>query len=388
MMIRKPHLLSWLIPLSTIFLIVPFVSAAQNQPATVHWAAGQQQTETDSDAYEEPEADAPSGVGFSVLGRNIRLNGLAEFNAEYLDVADLEDPRREDSSDFFISSLELATRVFFNDWSKLKLVVSAEDFGKNGEEGRVIMSEAIATLEAPWVPLYLIVGRTEIPFGVFEDRLIEGTLTEEVYEIDDVGLIFGFAPDLYGLDLSVAVYEEPTIIDNLEEFDVFEKAEGRSQDDRFDSYVANLTAEPFEDTLYLSVFYDNEPGDGRRNQSIGSAIGVSLWRLSVDAEWISALTREAGENEVENKESAWTAGAALELTEAVELAGRYERFDDDDSGAQDEVLDYRWVAGGNYQFGEWTTLSLEYRCSKFEKEPDSDIEDQQHMVQLQLTFAY
>jgi hypothetical protein len=384
----KPHLLSWFIQVAAFILLLPCLVAAQQQAPEGHGEADAQQLETDNNFEAESEIDPPSGVRFYALGSEIRLNGFAEFNAEYLDVADLEDPRREDSSDFFISSLELAMRVFFNDWSKLKLVVSAEDFGKNGEEGRVIMSEAIATLEAPWIPLYLIAGRTEMPFGEFEDRLIEGTLTEEVYEIDDVGLILGMAPDFYGLDLSVAVYDEAAIIDNLEEFDAFEKAEGRPKDDRFDSFVTKLSAEPLEEALYLSLFYNSEPGDGCRNQSMGSAIGVRLWRLRVDAEWISALTREAGENEVENKESAWTAGLALELTAAMELAGRYERFEDDDNGEQDEVLDHRWVAGGNYQFGDWTTLSLEYRYSKFEKEPDSDIEDQQHMVMLQLAFEY
>lgn len=388
MMTRQSHRLSWLIKISALFILLPCFVAAQNQTTQGQREPVEQPIETPNQVTEAPEDDASSGAGFSVFGREVRLNGLAEFNAEYLDVADLEDPRRDDSSDVFMSSLELATRVFFNDWSRIKLVVSAEDFGKTGEEGRVIMSEAIATLEAPWFPIFLIIGRTEMPFGVFEDRLIDGTLTEEVYEIDDVGLILGFAPDLYGFTLSGAVYQEAVIIDNLEAFDVLEKAEGRPKDDRYDSFVANLSAEPFEDSLYLSFFYNSEPGDRRRNQSIGSAIGVSFWRLHVDAEWISALTREPGENEMENKESAWTAGLAIELTEAVELAGRYERFNDDDTGEQDDVLDYRWIAGGNYQLGEWTTLSLEYRYSKFEKEADSDIEDKQQMVQLQLAFEY
>jgi hypothetical protein len=337
---------------------------------------------------EEVEADGPAGLAFSALGSDIILNGFAEFNAEYLDIADLEDPRREDSSDFFISSLEAAMRVFFNDWSKAKIVVSAEDIGRKGEEGRVIVSEALVTIEAPWIPLYLTAGRTQLPFGEFEDRLIEGTLTEEVYEVDDLGIIIGFAPDIYAFDFSVALYQEPAILNNLEEFDSFEKVEGRPNDDTFESYAVKLSAMPLEDTLYLSLFYDNEPGFGRRNQSIGGALGISVWRFGIDAEWIAALTREAGENEMENKESAWIVGLAFELTEAVELAARHERFEDDNSGEQDEVLDYRWVAGGNYQFSDWVTLALEYRYSRFEKEPDSDIEDQQQMVQLQLVFEY
>jgi hypothetical protein len=388
MIIRSPHQLIGLIPFCIFSLLAPCLWAAQNQPESGQVQTRLQQTEAYHRLDEEQEADAPAGVGFSLLGSDIRLNGLAEFNAEYLDIADLEDPRREDSSDFYVGTLELTTRVFFNEWSRIKLVLSAEDFGKNGEEGQVVLSEAIATLEAPWYPLYLIAGRTQMPFGVFEDRLIEGTLTEEIYEIDAVGIIMGLAPDLYGLDLAFAFYERPAIIDNLEDFDAFEKAEGRPEEDRFASYALMLSARPLEDVLYLNLFYDNEPGDGRRNQSLGGAIGASVWRLSADAEWIAALTREAGENERENKEAVWVVGLAVELTEAVELGARHEHFDDDDSGEQDEILDYRWVAGGNYQFAEWATFSLEYRYSKFEKEPDSDIEDQQHMIMLQLALEY
>jgi hypothetical protein len=369
-------------------LLSPCLAAAQIQAIKDNGETDRQGTDTYHRLEEEVDTEAPARVGFSLLGSEIRLNGFAEFNAEYLDIADLEDPQREDSSDLFIGSLELAAQVLFNDWSKLKLVVAAEDFGRNGEEGRIIMSEVIVTLEAPWYPLYLVAGRTQMPFGIYENHLIEGTLTEEVYEIDDVGVIIGFAPDLFGLDLAVALYETPVIIDNLEEFDVFEKREERPEDDGFAAYAAQLSIEPLEDTVYLSVFYDNEPGDGRRNQSIGAAMGWSVWRVSLDTEWISALTREVGEDGMENKESAWLVGLAVEVTEAVELAGRYERFIDDVSGGQDEVLDYRWVAGGSYLFTPWASLALEYRYSKFEKEVDSPIEDQQHIVQLQLALEF
>lgn len=56
------------------------------------------------------------------------------------------------------------------------------------------------TLKAPWVPLYHIGGKTVMPFGVFEDHLIEGTLTEDLYEIDELGATIGFAPDFFGLE--------------------------------------------------------------------------------------------------------------------------------------------------------------------------------------------
>ncbi|MDJ0781514.1 MAG: hypothetical protein QNJ22_06055 [Desulfosarcinaceae bacterium] len=343
-----------------------------------------------AEAGEEPDVDTdtPDGLTFAAFGIPMRLNGFAEFNFEYLDIEDLEDARREDSSDFFISSIEAALRAFFTEWSKVKLVVSAEDLGKNGEEGRLIVSEAKMTLEAPGLPLYLIAGRTEMPFGVFEDHLIEGTLTEEIYEIDDLGVIIGFAPDIIGLDISLAIYETPAILDNLEAFDAFEAREGRADDPLYSATVVNVSAAPFEDLLEMALFYNNEPGDGRRNQSLGAALGISLGRLRGDAEWITALTREAGEDGQERRESAWVAGIAAAVTDAAELAARYEQFEDDASGDQDEILDHRWIVGGNLALSEWSIISVEYRYSRFEKAPDSTIEDQQQMVLLQLAFEY
>lgn len=380
------RLLRWMIPVCAGCLLTPCLAAAQKSTGEVH--AEQRQISGEEPLDETVADEIPAGQEYCLLGRKIRLNGLAEFTAEYLDVDDLEDPDRGASSDFFISTLELGLRMEFYDWSKAKVVVSAEDMGKNGEAGRVIMSEAVIVLEAPWFPLYLITGQTEMPFGEFEDHLIEGTLTEEVYEIDNRGIILGFQPDLFGLEISAALYQDPRIIDNLKDLDLHEETVDRSDDDRFAAYIFRLSAEPLEEVLYGSLFYNSEPGDGRRNQSLGGALMLSLWRLTLDMELITALTREDGEDERENKESAWVAGLAVELSESIEIAGRYEGLDDDNRGDQDEVLTYRWVAGANYAFDDWAVLALEYRYSKYEKEPDSDIEDRQHMVQIQLSFEF
>ncbi|UCE52143.1 MAG: LbtU family siderophore porin [Desulfobacterales bacterium] len=331
-----------------------------------------------------------------IFGEKVRLNGVVELNYEYLDVKDIDDEDSGSSSDFFLSTAELALRVFFNEWSKSKIVVAAEDVGQKGEDSKIRLDEAIVTLKSLRMPLYFIGGKTVMPFGVFEDHLIEGTLTEDLYEIDEWGVTLGFNPDFYGLEISFSVYKAPQVIENLQNFDTHDFRSGRQKEDKFRSYIANITFEPLEDTLTLSAFYDNEPGDGSRNQSIGGAFTLNYWKFTLDAEYITALQREKGENEEENKESAGVVGLAFDLLDSLQLATRYEVFDDDTPGDQDEVLDYRFIAGFNYSFIdvfdfpflEDAIFSFEYRFSKYEKEKDSEAADSQNMFQFQIALEF
>ena len=331
-----------------------------------------------------------------IFGKKVQLNGVVELNYEYLDVKDIDDENSGSSSDFFMSTAELGLRVFFNPWSKAKIVAAAEDVGKQGDDGKVRLSEAIVTLKSQQVPLYLVAGKTVMPFGVFEDHLIEGTLAEDLYEIDEWGTTLGFNPDFYGLDLSFSVYRSPQVIENLQNFETHEYRAGRQKEDKFRSFIASVFLEPIEDTLTLNAFYDSEPGDGNRNQSIGGAFSLHYWKLTLDAEYITALKREKGENDEENKENAKVVGLAFDLLDSLQLATRYEVFDDDNPGDQDEVLDYRIIAGFNYSLLDLIdtgylsdlTLSFEYRYSKYEKENDSEATNSQNMFQAQLAIEF
>ena len=331
-----------------------------------------------------------------IFGEKVRLNGVVETNYEYLDAKDIDDENSGSSSDLFISSAALALRVFFNEWSKARIIGEAEDVGRDGGSGTLRLDEAIGTLQIPQTPFYFIGGKTVMPFGVFEDRLIEGPLTEDVYEIDEWGATAGIAPEFYGLDISFSVYRNPQVIGNLKDFDTHDFRPERQKEDKFRSYIANVSLEPIEDTLALSTFYDSEPGDGRRNRSIGGALALNFWKFSLEAEYITALTREKGENDEENKESTGVVGLAYDLLDSLELATRYEVFNDDQNGDQDEVLDYRLIAGFNYSFLGFMNLSFfdaaifsfEYRFSKFEKEKDSDAADSQNMFQFQLSLGF
>ena len=381
-----------------VFILSPvnFAKAENNQ--------GDQETkqqlkkidEIEEKEEEEERAGALNPIIQEIFGKKVRLNGLVELNYEYLDVDDIGDENSGSSSDFFISTAELALRVFFNEWSKTKIVVTAEDVGQQGEDGKIRLDEAIATLKSLHLPLYLIGGKTVMPFGVFEDHLIEGTLAEDLYEIDEWGATLGFNPDFYGLNLSFSIYEDPQVIENLQNFDTHDFRPERQKEDKFRSFITNVTLEPIEDSLILSAYYDSEPGDGNRNQTVGGAFTLKYWKFTLDAEYITALTREKGENEEENKESAEVVGLAFDLLDSWQLATRYEVYDDDNPGDQDEVLDYRIVAGFNYSlldvfnFSYLTDalFSFEYRYSKYEKETGSEAANSQNMFQFQLALGF
>jgi hypothetical protein len=345
---------------------------------------------------EEEREGALNPIIQEIFGEKVKLNGGFEFNYEYLDVDDIDDENSGSSSDFFLSTIELALRVIFNEWSKTQIVVTADDVGQQGDSGEINLDEAIVTLKSLGPPLYFIGGKTVMPFGVFEDHLIEGTLAEDLYEVDEWGATLGFNPDFYGLDISVSVYKSPQVIENLQNFDTHEWRSGRQKEDKFRSYIANITLEPLEDTLTLSTFYDNEPGDGSRNQSIGGAFTLNYWKFSLDAEYITALEREKGDNGAENKESAAVVGIAFDALDSLQLATRYGVFDDDNPGDQDEVLEYQIVAGFNYSpldvvdssYLTEALFSLEYRYSNYEKEKDSDATNSQNMFMFQLMLGF
>jgi hypothetical protein len=347
-----------------------------------------QRSEQNEELKEENEELQEITLNLETFAEKITLSGFVELNYDYVDVSDTANENSDSTSDLYLSSVELALRVFFNKLAKAKIVVNAEDVGRQDGDENISLDEAIVTLKSPKMPLYFIGGKTTLPFGVFEDHMISGTITEDLYEIDDVGATLGFAPDIYGLDISVTVYGGQNIIENLEDFGTHEFSPGRMKEEDVDSFIANVTLEPLEEILSLAVFYNSEPGDGNRNRSIGGALTLNVWKFVFDTEYITALEREKGEDAKENKENAWFVALAFQPLGKLELATRYEVFNDDRSGDQDEILDDRYLAGFNYSFFDFATFSFEYRHSRFEKERGSNAADEQNEVRFQLALKF
>ena len=117
-----------------VFILSPVysVTADNNQGDQEVKQRLKQIEETEEKEEEEERPGTLNPIIQKIFGEKVRLNGLVELNYEYLDVDDIGDENSGSSSDFFMSTAELALRVFFNEWSKTKIVVTAEDVGQQG----------------------------------------------------------------------------------------------------------------------------------------------------------------------------------------------------------------------------------------------------------------
>ena len=85
---------------------------------------------------------------------------------------------------------------------------------------------------------------------------------------------------------------------------------------------------------------------------------------------------------------------AYQATEPLEIAGRYEAFDDDITGDQDGHLENRYSLGATYRLFEKddfaANLMGEYRISRFEVEPGNPngADDKLHEVFLRLALEF
>lgn len=353
----------------------PFCSAQPQVPAM----ADRQEDEQDAGG------DHPSGL--TVWDDTIRLGLSVELNGCYSDIEDEGDAAGGDLWDLYAGTIGFRLNAAWTEWLSVDLLAELEDIGKHNESATATMSEVFVTLHHSQFPVYFIGGKRTLPFGVFENRLISGPLTEELYEIVDVGATLGIQFDAWPSDLALTLYQGQHVIENLEQFNTHQFSDERAETDRIDAYILTFEAEPMDDVLTFALFLNSEPGDGRRNESVGAAATWSLFDVAVDVEYIQALKRESGEDGEQNLETAWIAAIAYQPVDAMQAAIRYEHFDDD-RGEQDQVVDFRYLAGLNYFINENMIISFEYRHTEFERKEGSDAADTVNEYQLQLAFEF
>ena len=105
-----------------------------------------------------------------------------------------------------------------------------------------------------------------------------------------------------------------------------------------------------------------------------------IGRFTLDGEYMGATQRERDPgNKREYEESAWFVAIAYQVMEPLELACRYEAFNDDIPGEQNGHLESRYSLGFTYNLfkkGGFTTYLMgEYRRSHFEKAGDGIADD-------------
>lgn len=359
--------------------------------------------------------EASKGTAGDVTGElsdkiteKISFSGAVELDFSYANDSDPANNTVNDStSDLDIGTVELGAEIKFHEYVTGNFLLKGENLDK---DDKVFWDEATITIRKEGFPLYFIGGKRGQPFGVFESHLINDPITKDCYEIAKTGATVGFTPDILGLDASFTAYRGEVLMGHMLDGayglgrDYKDAAgvlpvwrtggmgAGYAETDDVSSYIGNITVSPIEG-LTLASFYDSEPGDGNRNETVGGMFNFKIWKLTFDAEYMKAVSREkdSADNK-EYKESAWFGAVALQVTEPLELAARYESFDDDIAGDQDGTLKNRYSLGANYTLFKKdnfsTTIMAEYRKSDYEKASGSIFDDNLDEFFVRLAMAF
>ena len=351
-----------------LFMALIFLYLLIPQPASSEAMSNYELTQEIKALKEKIEAKGILGG----LSDKLTFSGAIELDYIYADDSDIGDNTVNDStSDLDIGTVELGLEVAFHEYVKGFFLLKGEALDTDND--RVFWDEATITIQKEGIPFYFVGGKRGQPFGVFESHLINDPITQDCYEIAKTGATIGYNTDALGLDISATVYKGEELMAHLVEAGYgFERNNSPTyaETDDVSSYIGNITISPVEG-LTVAVFYDSEPGDSDRNETVGGIIHYEKWKFTLDAEYIKAIQREKDSvDNKEYKESAWFAAVAYQLLDPLEIAARYEVFNDDIDGGQDGHLESRYSIGFTYTLFERdsfaTNLMGEYRISNFE----------------------
>jgi len=341
----------------------------------------------------------------------ISVSGGASVETRWMKHSDVTQRGSDSTSDLYVRAVELSLDADVAEWITASLTVNSEWIGDDVNQGdeKIAVDEAFVSIGKEELPFYLIAGKRTLPFGLFENHLITDPMTQDAYEVKKTGVTAGYSGS-FGIDLSITGYKGEEQMSHLFDSGLFSDSVSREGDesDDFGSFILSASAVPVEGVLTVFGAYASEPGRDSRNDSVD--IGVNLvppffQDVRVDAEYMKAVKREkyAGMGD-EFKEGVFTLTAAYELvlrkreviggrlfgerkahivSEPLELAVRYEHFDDDslaEASGTWSVKD-RYSAGARYSFYNDETSGLnafiaaEYRKTELRVDSASVMDD-------------
>ncbi len=339
------------------------------------------------EAKKEDEKVTAEGSSATKWPDRVSIKGAVAGEYRWVKHSNMTTKDSDSTSDLYLRTVELSLEAELADWITAAITVNSEWIGDDVKPGneKLTVDEAVITLRKEGVPLYLIAGKRTQSFGVFESHLVTDPMTQDAYETKRAGVTLGYQRTFMDLDASVTVYKGEEIMTHLFESGLFDSDSISRVSDPpggdVGSYILNISITPIAEHLRLSAAYLSEPGNGKRNNTLSlSATYNCLFidGLSIDAEYITALQREEYRDAStvladKYKERILSLGAAYRVAEPVEVALRYEHFDDD--GLVKETGTWsvanRYSIGGTYTFYEnedlcvSSYLALEYRKTDY-----------------------
>ena len=320
-------------------------------------------------ALEERLAKVESALADSDVAKawpsNLSLSGTIEVEAGWTR-SDPADPAADatDESDVDLSKVEIGLEAKIAKYVTGQVVFLWEDDDLTVDEGFIVLGAAED------MPFYLKAGKMVVPFGNYESHFISDPLTQQLGETNEGAAVIGFANDLF--DISASVFNA----------DIDETGD----DDTINAYTAAVSVTLPNVTLGAS--YISTLAEGGLEDDIAGGPGtlkdhvpgysffasVSLMdKIFIEAEYVAAADEfEAGELSFDGGErfepKAWNFELAYALTDALEVALRYEGSDD----GGDWIPESQYGAVVSYGLFEHTTVALEYLHGEFETDDEID----------------
>jgi hypothetical protein len=355
------------------------------------------------DSIAPPAPDTSKARIVSSLG-HVRITGDLEGRFRWMRRRDAFVGAAGAMTDIYLRRVELGIETSLSGWASAIAVLNSEYIGDPIQEGdeRITVDEVHFDLREGDAPLYFVFGKRTLPFGEFENALVNDPMTQDAYEIEKVGATLGIAGPL-GLDVSATAYKGTELMEHLFQSALFDTSRvGRLpvETNNVESFIVAASITPVDTLLTIFAAFSSEPGSDRKNLTANGGFNFKLPplpNLAIDVEYMKALQREryllgAVPASRECRESVLAATVSYSLTfkysalrnrglyrarrqyrraHPIEAALRVERFGDDGLTGEFGVYSVRnrYLAGGRYTFLQsgdiQIYLGLEYRRTEF-----------------------
>ncbi len=308
----------------------------------------------------------------------LQFSGVVEVEAGHLNT-DFDNAATDDTSE---SDVDLATVELGLD-ANIAKHVSGHVLFKYETDTDVFVDEGFITLVgSESFPAYLIAGRQYIPFGNFDSHFLSDPMTLDLGETIEGAVVAGYRFGGGMFDLSLGVFNGNG------------SAPKFNEDSTISNYMASFSGEPIEGLVFGAAYTSNIAaaggladnltmdrdldGNADLNDYVGgwsAFVSYTFMNFKVIGEYVTAADEfEVGEvfdaNGIDTKKkqpSAWNAEIGYAITDAWEVAGRYEASTDTDAdiGTGDGFAENRYGAVVNWGVFDATNLALEYMRANY-----------------------
>ncbi|MGA1869238.1 MAG: LbtU family siderophore porin [bacterium] len=324
----------------------------------------------------------------------LEISGLVETEFGY--VSEEESGTKRSVSDVTLATVEIGLDADICESVKGNVVLLWEE---DETEEVVVDSGTITIANEEKCPFSLTIGRMFVPFGNFATHFISDPFTLELGETSESALLFGYTKGLTSFSLGFCNGD-------ISETD-------SSDDDMINTFVMNLTFDIQSDNMPITfgVGYITNIADTDAMQSIAtdddtgtnypyvdsSVGGLNVFLTSksgpftLEAEYIQAMSEfesgDLGLGTLDGKKpGAWNVELAYEVSERLEIAGKYEQTMDQEDIP--DAFESRFGVAASYGLYDATTLGVEILNSTGYEPAGGGDEDTATSITAQLAIEF